>query len=103
MSRRRERRIAASAFRHHSYLGIYEDRDGKTCRVRYMEQHEVALGGEYDESVYQADMVQVLTSELPRHDTSRSKIKSLDTELVYILGREVKDDGYIRTIEVIKE
>lgn len=92
-----------SVFRHHSYPGVYEDRDGKTCRVRYIDQHMIDLEGEYDESVLQADMIQVLTRELPRHDTSRSKLTSLETEQVYNLGREVKDDGYIRTIEVQKE
>lgn len=62
----------------------------------------IDLGGEYDETILQADLIQVLTSELPRHDTSRSKLISLETGQVYVLGREVKDDGYVRTIEVSK-
>lgn len=103
MSRRRENRVAVSAFRHHSYIGIYEDEQGETRHIRYIEQQALDLEGEYDEIVYQADMVQVLKTELPDHDTSRSRIRSLDTDQVFILGREIKDDGYIRTIEVSKE
>jgi len=92
-----------SAFRHHSYPGVYEDRNGKTCRVRIIDHHMVELEGEHDETVFQMDAVQVLNSELPEHDTSRSKITSLETGQVYILGRELQDDGYMRTIEVGKE
>lgn len=91
-----------SAFRHHSSLGVYEDRNGKTCRVRYIPQLMVELQGEHDEFVFQSDMVQVLSIELPTHDTSRSTLTFLETKESFILGREIKDDGYIRTIEVEK-
>ena len=92
-----------SAFRHHSYPGVYEDKDGRTCRVRYIDEHMIGLDGEYDQAILQEDMLQVLVKELPDHDSSRSKLTSSKTGQVYILGREVKDDGYVRTIEVSKQ
>jgi len=102
MTRRREQRVAVSAFRHHSHSGVYEACDGTTCAVRFVDQHMIALEGEYQEAVFQEDMVQVLCSELPRHDVSKSTLKDMGTGQVYILGREIKDDGYVRTLEVSK-
>lgn len=104
MPLRREQRVALAAFRHHSHLAVYEGADGRTCKLRFIDQHMVELDGEYGESVFQEDMIQVLTSELPTHRASSGdKLKSLDDGQVYILGREIKDDGYIRTIEVAKQ
>ncbi len=97
---RRERRVARSVFRQHSTQGVYIDRDGEETPVRITTQVSITLDGEYQEMIYQSDMVQVLTEELPQHDTSRSRITCLETGKDYTLGREVMDDGYIRTIEV---
>jgi len=103
MSRRRDSRVALSSFRHHSDLGIYEDVDGKVRPILFIDQQQVELQGEYGEVVFQEDMVEVLKLELPEHDTGRSKLIDQETGQVWLLGREIKDDGHIRTIEVSKE
>lgn len=95
---RREQRVAMAAFRHHSHPCRYDGQEVTGLNIRYCEHKAVDILGDEEGVVMTVDVVEFLCSELSDSDFGDT-ITDLETNQTYRLGREVQDDGYMRTVE----
>lgn len=99
---RREQRIALAQFRHHANPCTYSGRYGDRVKIRYTDHKGVDLIGDDNQVVATVNALMFLNSELPKSESGDTVVTENPKE-TFKLGREIKDDGFMRTIEVIEK